>query len=428
MLIAVSGNVGSGKTTLARYLSAQYHLRFVPCQRLEFGFLDAFFQDVEGKFLPAQLSFLMSKAIELQKLLKAGESVVLDRSLLEDIEVFARLWIENRHIDEKIVTLYNYTANFIRHALPEPDLYIFCRCPASVSRQRIASRPPRDFEAQYPPDHIEMLERYYQALIPALDAPCVEVDTLVYDFTAAGVLPALCEKIFEQLANGPHYGQFSLFEEPEELPAEGLLFHHFDRSRSQRPPQSRAAPYLYLAAPFTQMAPPERVKKAEENSLFSGLGDGASYGRLNAAYQKKLKQIEQALVDQCRMKVHLPHRDINNWGKTKYPTEYVTPKLVEAVERAAGVVAVPGSSIGVHLELGVAIARRIPIVIFDTGDFVSSFFLPGFRELPFVKYVQVPRLSGIPGCISSGQVNIAAFLHESRITKALSSDEGGDLR
>lgn len=415
MIIAVSGNIGSGKTTLARYLSTHYDLHYVPCERLEFGFLDAFFEDVEGKFLPAQLSFLISKAIELQKLLSNQENIVLDRSLLEDIAVFARLWIENRNIDEKIVTLYNYTAEFIRNALPEPDLYIFCRCPANVSRQRIANRSPRSFEAQYPPNHIEQLEVYYDALVDTLDVPCVEIDTLQYDFTAEGVLSDLSAKIFERIENGPHFGQLSLFEEVSKKPIHGLIFHNFHYFNNSKLPQNRAVPYIYLAAPFTQMAPPVS-KELDEGGLFSGLKVDASYGRLDVTYQNRLKKIEQALVKHCQMPVHLPHRDINNWGKTSYPTEYVTPNLVEAVEKAAAIVAIPGSSIGVHLELGIAISRRIPIVIFDAADFDSSFFVRGFVELPFVKYIQVPTISKIPAYVITE--NIAEFLLKSNYVKS----------
>ncbi len=416
MLIAVSGNIGSGKTTLARFLCKKYELRYVPCERLEFGFLDGFFKDIEGTFLPTQLSFLISKAAELQKLLHSQKSIVLDRSLLEDIAVFARLWIENRDIDKKIVELYQYTANFIYQSLPEPDLYIFCRCPAYISRQRIARRPPRDFEAQYPHHHVELLAQYYEELILSLNAPCVEIDTELYDFTIDEVLSNLCSRIFDQFSNGSHFGQVSLFEDSTKLVTPGLTFHHFDQSHPQQPPQNRADPYIYLAAPFTQMAPPKELSKTDEENLFSGLGDRPSYGRLNTAYQNKLKKIERALAKQCQMPVHLPHRDINNWGKTSYPTEYLTPRLVDAVKNAAAIVAIPGNSIGVHLELGIAIARHIPIVIFESADLTNSFFVRGFQELPSVKYVRVPSLSKIPPYIAEG--NLTPFLVENRIARS----------
>ena len=414
MLIAVSGNVGSGKTTLSRFLAQNYDLRLVPLDRLELGFIEDFFSDIEGNFLPTQLSFLISKAIELQKLLKDNQNIVLDRSLLEDIVVFARLWIENRKIDKRIVNLYQNTADFICRALPKPDLYIFCRCPSSISRKRLASRPPRNFEKQYPPHHIEKLEEYYEDFRKSIDAPCVEIDTLLHDFTQQNVLSTLCAEIFDQFQQEPYFDQLSLFDEPSPRTEifQGLVFRNFENNiRYHRLPQPKKQPYIYLAAPFTQMAPVANSVETDELSLFSNI-DIPEYGCLDMAYQRSLQKIERALKIYCCMPVHLPHRDINNWGKTSYPTEYLTPKIVDYVEKAAAVVAIPGSSIGVHLELGIAIARKIPIVIFDTDDFHSSFFVRGFQKLPFVKHIQTSSLSKIPALITSE--NIAAFISEAK--------------
>lgn len=420
MLIAVSGNVGSGKTTLARFLAQNYDLRFVPLDRLEFGFIDDFFSDIEGNFLPTQLSFLISKAIELQKLLKNKQNIVLDRSLLEDIVVFARLWTETRKIDERIIKLYQNTADFICRALPKPDLYIFCRCPSSISRQRLASRLPRSFENQYPPHHIERLEVYYEDFRKGIDAPCVEIDTLLYDFTQQNVLSTLCAEIFDQFRQEPYFDQLCLFENspPQTELLQGLVFRNFENNiRYHRIPQPKQQSYIYLAAPFTQMASVANSAKSDEPNLFSNV-DIPEYGCLDIAYQKSLQKIERTLIKYCYMPVHLPHRDINNWGKTNYPSEYLIPKIIDCVEKADAVVAIPGSSIGVHLELGIAIARKIPIVIFDTDDFHSSFFVRGFQELPFVKYFQTSSLSAIPALITSE--NIAAF-----ISTAKNSSIGG---
>ena len=70
--------------------------------------------------------------------------------------------------------------------------------------------------------------------------------------------------------------------------------------------------------------------------------------------------------------------------------------------------AVPGSSIGVHLEVGMAIERRLPIVLFDAADVAKSFFMDGLANLPNVKCIRVPSIDAIPGYIEAG--NIAGFL------------------
>ena len=419
MLIAVSGNVGSGKTTLAKYLSDAYGFRFVPKRRLEFDFIDEFFHDIEGKFFPAQVSFLISKAIEIQEHLSYGRNIVVDRSLLEDIDVFARLWIENRQIDQKIIQLYHHTADFIKNAVPVPDLYIICRCPAETSLARIAQRPKRSFEKQYPPNHVQLLSQYYSELTIEAGVPCVEIDTTYYDFTKQSVLDGICVQIFEQLKQPSIYDQLSLFEdypnEPQHFP--GLVFHNFDGNHkiTSFDRSTSHSEYIYLAAPFTQFATPQKrtiASASEEPNLLAALYKDEPYGTLPLPYRNRLRKIEKAIEAHCGMPVLLPHRDINNWGKTAYSSEYLTPKLVESVENASAFIAVPGCSIGVHLELGIAIAHKIPVIIFDSGDFPKSFFLDGFSELPNVKCIRAPSLSKIPALIESEK--LSAFIKTAR--------------
>lgn len=418
MLVAVAGNIGSGKTTLAKYLSERYNFHYVPQRRLEFSFLDDFFHDIEGKFFPAQVSFLISKAIEIQELSSYHHNVVVDRSLLEDIEVFARLWVENRQIDAKIVQLYQHTADFIKTAVPVPDLYLVCHCPAEVSEKRIAQRPRRSFEAQYPPNHIQMLKHYYSELAFEPGIPRVEIDTTYHDFTKPAVLETLCIQIFERLESAPFHDQLSLFEElqrePELVP--GMTFYNIDSRRIQGFKQSSTSKgYVYLAAPFTQLATQNEIivdASDSEDNLFANFDKEEPYGELPSYYRKRLVKIEKAIEKHCRIPVLLPHRDINKWGKTSYPTEYLTPKIVESVENAVAFIAVPGCSIGVHLEIGIAIAKKIPIVIFDSGDFPKSFFLDGFAEVPNIRLIRTPSLSKIPALIETE--NISAFIKSAR--------------
>ena len=410
MLIAVSGNVGSGKSTLAKHIAKHYGFCYVPNKRLEFDFLEDFFKDIEGKFFPAQVSFLISKAVEIQSLYSDHKNIVIDRSLLEDIHVFAKLWSDRMAIDRKIIQLYQYTAEFITSAIPTPDLYIVCQCPAEVCAERIASRPARKFESLYPPNHVQVLGEYYEKLTFEWGVPYVEIDTTYYDFTKPSVLESVCKYVFEPLAEMNEYGQLSLFDDAgyddrdEKIGRTGIKFYNLEDSEyfSSFRPLGRTTKYIYLAAPFTQLAADKNTAKsilgAENDSFFKEI-EASPYGELPISYRRKLIRIAAAIKKQCRLPVLLPHRDINNWGMVSYPTQYITPKIVETVERAAAIVAIPGSSIGVHMELGIAIARRIPVIVIETKDFQNSFFLEGLQEIPGIKYMKAESLSKIPRCI-----------------------------
>ena len=115
MIIAVCGNIASGKTTLAHYISNNYGFSYVPHNRIQsYLFLKDFFEDIPEKFLQTQLAFLSNKASQIHTLLKSGKNIVIDRSLEEDIQVFAKLWLDNYSIDERIKKLYLRTCFIYR--------------------------------------------------------------------------------------------------------------------------------------------------------------------------------------------------------------------------------------------------------------------------------------------------------------------------
>lgn len=420
MIIAVAGNVGSGKSTLAKHIASNYGFHYVPSRRLEFDFIDAFFNNIEGLFFPAQVSFLISKAIEIQEHISNGRDIVVDRSLLEDINVFARLWIENRPIDDSIVKLYKHTANFIINAIPSPDLYIVCNCSAIHSAERIAKRPQRSFEKAYPPNHVEMLAQYYSELAYESTVPRLEIDTTIYDLRNKTDVEFIIKQLTTRYENQPHCQQLSFFEEAVNPPQgiAGLSFYNFEisnrRSLLHLYQHEKKKKYIYLAAPFTQFAPHKKDNPSLTKTLgplLESLNLEHSYGELNKPYQLTLRKIEKTLEEITALPVHLPHRDINNWGKTMFPSEHITPQIVDAVQNATALCAIPGSSIGVHFEIGLAIAQGIPIVLIETDDLQSSFFIRGFESLPNVLVRKAKKLSKVSDVLQ--QIDVQEFLRNS---------------
>lgn len=172
--------------------------------------------------------------------------------------------------------------------------------------------------------------------------------------------------------------------------------------------------YIYLAAPFTQFAPHKKGNPSLTKTvgpLLESLNLEHSYGELNKPYQLTLRKIEKTLEEITALPVHLPHRDINNWGKTMFPSEHITPQIVDAVQNATALCAIPGSSIGVHFEIGLAIAQGIPIVLIETDDLQSSFFIRGFESLPNVLVRKAKKLSKVSDVLQ--QSDVRNFLNSS---------------
>ena len=141
--VAVSGNTGSGKSTLVTALSR--HLRARGEQAiginervLHHPLLPLMFHRPQQYAFGIQLNFLLQRHLILKRWLELGFTVVSERSHLDD-----RLYMET-HLDEGNVTkdelaAYDLLFTTLGRSLPDPDYYIFLDAPAQLSIQRLTA-------------------------------------------------------------------------------------------------------------------------------------------------------------------------------------------------------------------------------------------------------------------------------------------------
>src|SRR5260370_1321208 len=111
-LIAVAGIMGSGKTTLARALAERLRFRYFPESLPALEYLTDLFRDRARWSFDTQVAFLTYKSLQLLRATRDGNDVVLDRSLYEDAEIFARHFFEKAEMDARSYETYK--------ALPSP--------------------------------------------------------------------------------------------------------------------------------------------------------------------------------------------------------------------------------------------------------------------------------------------------------------------
>lgn len=138
--IAIAGNIGAGKTELASFLGAKYGLKAFYEPDDQNPYLADFYRDMKKWAFRSQLFFLTHK-FRLQRALEAEPGTVLqDRTIEEDAEVFARNLHRQRYIDARDWHTYWELYETIRASLRPPDLMIYLRCPVKVLTQRIRLR------------------------------------------------------------------------------------------------------------------------------------------------------------------------------------------------------------------------------------------------------------------------------------------------
>jgi len=180
--LVLAGNIGAGKSTLVGLLAQRLGFRPYYEPVAENPYLSDFYADMGRWALQSQLFFLTHRVKTHRALMDDPCSVVQDRSLYEDAEVFARnLYLRGR-MSERDWATYLGLYQTLRTLLPPPDLVVYLRASVPVLRQRIARRG-RDFEAGIPEDYLAELNGLYEEWIAGFDlAPVLVLPADRIDF------------------------------------------------------------------------------------------------------------------------------------------------------------------------------------------------------------------------------------------------------
>ncbi|MEW6509664.1 MAG: deoxynucleoside kinase [Bacteroidota bacterium] len=178
--LAVAGNIGSGKSSLTNLLSK--HFGWTPYfESVEDNpYLSDFYADMKRWSFNLQVYFLSNRFRSHKTISEGPSSVILDRVIYEDAEIFARNLYEIGNMEERdyenYVALYEVMTEYLR----PPDLLIYLRANVDTLLRQISLRG-RDFEQSIRREYLEQLNRHYEAWIQRYDkgkALIVESDTL----------------------------------------------------------------------------------------------------------------------------------------------------------------------------------------------------------------------------------------------------------
>ena len=203
--IVLAGNIGAGKSTLVQLLAKD--LDFTPYFEpvAENPFLKDFYTDMSRWAFHSQVFFLTSRAKAHRELIADQRSVVQDRSLYEDAEVFARnLYVQGALKDEEWAT-YRELYQTLASILPSPDLVIYIRASVKTLKSRIAKRA-RDFEANIQDSYLEGLNRLYEewiqsfTLAPVLTIPGDRLDFVEDSEDLAAIAAAVRKRLQDRQA------------------------------------------------------------------------------------------------------------------------------------------------------------------------------------------------------------------------------------
>ncbi len=159
--IAVSGNIGVGKTSLVRYLTARYGIQPVYEPFGDNPYLDDFYDDMRRWSFHSQTWFLGRKYRLHQELEAASGTFVMDRTIYEDAEIFATHLARSRRMSKRDFETYLELYSAMKSSLRPPDLLIHLRCSVRAIRRRIKQRA-RPNEQEIPTRYLSKLNGLYE--------------------------------------------------------------------------------------------------------------------------------------------------------------------------------------------------------------------------------------------------------------------------
>ena len=164
MHIAVTGNIGAGKTTLTTMLAKHYgwETQFEDVDHNPY--LDDFYQDMSKWSFALQMYFLGSRFRQVKEIRESGKNIIQDRTIYEDAYIFAENLNEMNLLSDRDYSNYTSLFNLMKSFVSAPDLLIYLKADISTLTKQIAKRG-REYESGISIDYLMRLNNKYEAWI-----------------------------------------------------------------------------------------------------------------------------------------------------------------------------------------------------------------------------------------------------------------------
>ena len=179
--IAIEGNIGSVKTTLAEMLSSDYNMKLILEEFADNPFLPNFYKNPENNAFPLELFFMAERYHQLKN---KQEQDLFQPSLISDYFFMkSKLFAQNNLKDDEL-QLFNRLFDIMSSSILEPDLVIYLYSDVLKLQQNIKKRG-RVFEQNISNDYLQNLQAIYldylkkQDVFPVLILDITEVDFVV---------------------------------------------------------------------------------------------------------------------------------------------------------------------------------------------------------------------------------------------------------
>ncbi len=153
--IAIEGNIGAGKSTLAKLLAERTGARYLPENFADNPFLHSFYEDTKRYAFTLELAFLEERFRQIREA-SVKEGALVSDYFWEKSLVFGRVTLSGEEL-----RLFERLYHVLVSQLPVPDLVIYLHRPPERLLAQI-SRRGRNFEQAIPHEYLAKVAAGYR--------------------------------------------------------------------------------------------------------------------------------------------------------------------------------------------------------------------------------------------------------------------------
>ncbi len=180
--VVIAGNIGAGKSSLTKSLSGYFGWEAFYEQADKNPYLADFYEDMKRWSFNLQIFFLSNRFQQQKEIEVHSNSVVQDRSIYEDAEIFAANLHEMGLMRTRDYKNYTELFSIMTSYLKPPDLLVYLRADVPTLVDHIQKRG-RDYENSIRIEYLEQLKERYEKWIETYDVgPKIIIDANDIDF------------------------------------------------------------------------------------------------------------------------------------------------------------------------------------------------------------------------------------------------------
>lgn len=199
--IAIEGNIGVGKTTLAQKLAGHYRSRLILEEFADNPFLPKFYINKERYAFPLELSFLADRYEQLKDTLLSP--TLNEELIIADYTITKSLLFARNNLNDDEYDLFIKMAAIMNTTLPKPDLLIYLHAPIDKLQQQIQKRG-RPYELNIENTYLEEISLAYRQYLNQEGLKVLMIDAAAIDINKTDHFELLIRFLESDSGRGTH--------------------------------------------------------------------------------------------------------------------------------------------------------------------------------------------------------------------------------